>query len=528
MAGLYDLATLRRSLPLTIRWLNDNIRDDRGGKPRIVINVVDGCDAFADNAAAACEILSLLADQPIEGVSLEDDRGTYMPFQVGAFVGAARSLLPPPLKLLVHMHSGGGFENASLIEALLQGGRRRLGRPPQARGDHRPRLAGGAHREPRSHRQSSYAGLSRRTIAAARDVAPARRRRASGPRRSADPGKERLRLMLDFFRQKPARFMDLPPEAIGGRYGYRICPLAADPPVIAGRLAEVTGRPAGEFPEEVLLQMVRLMRRDLRAGLRLVYDEPEQLMHLYVRAGGGAQSKAGVDHEADYRALTRDGSYVWLRDVVHVVRTADGAVEALVGFMFDISERKKTEEKLLNLQKELQDLSFKDGLTGLANRRRFDSLVYLEWDASRRNERPLSILMIDIDFFKQYNDHYGHIQGDECLKRVANALSSGSTRARDFLARYGGEEFALVLPDTDEKGAAYVAASCRDALSAERIPHETSSVAPTVTVSIGVGTLVPSAADELVHFIEEVDRRLYRAKQGGRNALVVGRAAASK
>ena len=233
-----------------------------------------------------------------------------------------------------------------------------------------------------------------------------------------------------------------------------------------------------------------------------------------------AQSKSGVDHEADYRALTRDGSYVWLRDVVHVVRDEHGAVEALVGFMFDISERKKTEEQLLRLQRELQDLSFKDGLTGLANRRRFDALLDLEWASARRNQRPLSLLLIDIDHFKLYNDQYGHVQGDDCLKRVARALASGATRPRDFTARFGGEEFALGLPETDAKGAEHVAARCREALAAARIAHERSPVAPNVTVSIGVGTIVPTGSDEQLRFIEEVDRRLYRAKQSGRNSLV--------
>ena len=236
-----------------------------------------------------------------------------------------------------------------------------------------------------------------------------------------------------------------------------------------------------------------------------------------------AQSKAGVDHEADYRALTRDGSYVWLRDVVHVVRSKDGTVEALIGFMFDISERKRTEERLLALQKELQDLSFKDGLTGVANRRRFDALLDVEWNAARRNQLPLSLIMFDIDYFKQYNDRYGHIQGDDCLKRVAQALKSGATRPRDFFARYGGEEFALVLPETDERGAEKVARRCRDALEAEGIAHETSLVEKLVTVSIGVGSIVPPLDGQLMQFIEEVDKRLYRAKLGGRNRLVVVR-----
>jgi diguanylate cyclase (GGDEF)-like protein len=206
---------------------------------------------------------------------------------------------------------------------------------------------------------------------------------------------------------------------------------------------------------------------------------------------------------------------------VHVVRNDDGSVDALVGFMFDISERKRTEEKLTSLRRELEDLSFKDGLTGVANRRRFDGLMEVEWGAAQRNKKPLSLVMFDIDLFKQYNDHYGHVRGDECLKRVALTLSAGAKRPRDFFARYGGEEFVLVLPETDEPGAEAVASRCRDALLAEAIPHETSTVAPTVTVSIGVGTIVPSADDTPEVFVEEVDKRLYRAKQGGRNSLIV-------
>lgn len=233
-----------------------------------------------------------------------------------------------------------------------------------------------------------------------------------------------------------------------------------------------------------------------------------------------AQSKAGVDHEADYRALNKDGTYVWLRDVVHVVRADDGTVEALIGFMFDISERKRTEDRVLQLQHELQDLSFKDPLTGLANRRRFDALFASEWTAATESRKALSVLMIDIDFFKQYNDRYGHVRGDECLKRVARALSIGATRPRDFLARFGGEEFVLVLPETDDAGAERVAVRCREALSQEAIAHEVSSIGDTVTVSIGVGTIVPSTGGSALDFVEIVDKRLYRAKGQGRNVIV--------
>jgi diguanylate cyclase (GGDEF)-like protein/PAS domain S-box-containing protein len=233
-----------------------------------------------------------------------------------------------------------------------------------------------------------------------------------------------------------------------------------------------------------------------------------------------SQSQAGTDHEADYRALTKDGGYVWIRDVVHVVRTDDGEVDSLIGFMFDISERKKTEDKVLALQKELEALSFKDGLTGVANRRMFDSIMEVEWANARRTSQPLSMIMLDIDFFKQYNDHYGHVQGDSCLKLVGQVLSSAATRARDFVARFGGEEFVLVLPETDEKSAAKIAERCRSLLFKEQIAHEKSSASQILTVSLGVGTIIPTHGDEPIGFIEEVDRRLYLAKQNGRNCIV--------
>lgn len=199
-----------------------------------------------------------------------------------------------------------------------------------------------------------------------------------------------------------------------------------------------------------------------------------------------SQSLAGVDHEADYRAMKRDGGYVWIRDVVHVVRDGDGNVDSLVGFMFDITARKRSEEKLAELQKTLEELSYRDGLTGVANRRMFESVIEREWDEARRSGRPLSLALVDIDAFKQYNDHYGHLQGDESLKAVAQALQ-GSTRPRDFLARFGGEEFVLVLPDTDSAAAAAVAERCRQLILEQDIVHEVSG-SGRLTISIGVGT----------------------------------------
>lgn len=248
---------------------------------------------------------------------------------------------------------------------------------------------------------------------------------------------------------------------------------------------------------------------------RMHPDDREWVVNFCV-----SQSQSGVDHEADYRALTASGDYVWIRDVVHVVRDEAGEVEALVGFMFDISERKRTEQELLRLQKELEELSLKDSLTGVANRRYLDRILEKEWTRSCRHHQPLSLAIFDIDYFKQYNDRYGHLQGDKCLKQVAQLLEE-SVRSVDVVARFGGEEFVLVMPQTDTAAAQAVVERCYQRLAEAGIAHEASPIADRLTFSCGLGSSLPEREESLEAFVERVDRSLYEAKSHNRNELVI-------
>jgi isopropylmalate/homocitrate/citramalate synthase len=284
MEGKYDVETLRRNLVASIAWIQANILGDQGGQPRILINIVDGCDAFTENLERTCAMLDVLAKEAIEGVSIEDDRGTYLPFQVGTCVAIARGFLPAPKQLLVHVHSGAGFENASVMEALLRGADGVWGGLPKqaATIGHASlgELIANLVRIGNPHMQEYQVERLLPLATALQELDAGK----AVPEDLPILGRNAYRLTLDFFRQREDRFMDLPPERIGGRYGFRICPVVSDTPVIAGRLAEVSGKPAASFPQPVLEQMIRLMRRDLRAGVRIAYDEPEQLIKLYLRA----------------------------------------------------------------------------------------------------------------------------------------------------------------------------------------------------------------------------------------------------
>lgn len=163
-----------------------------------------------------------------------------------------------------------------------------------------------------------------------------------------------------------------------------------------------------------------------------------------------------------------------------------------------------------------------DGLTNIFNRRKFDRTLKQEWKRTFRNNRSLAMIMIDIDHFKLFNDHYGHIEGDECLKKVANVLHDALNRPGDFLARYGGEEFAVLLPETDMKGACHLAEKMRQIILDLKIANAQSTIAPYVSISLGVAVYQPSSDENFaspVDLIAAADSMLYAAKKNGRNQV---------
>jgi diguanylate cyclase (GGDEF)-like protein len=176
---------------------------------------------------------------------------------------------------------------------------------------------------------------------------------------------------------------------------------------------------------------------------------------------------------------------------------------------------------LVNINEDLQRLSYLDGLTGIANRRHFEKTLGLEWRRVNRAGMALSLLMIDIDFFKSLNDAYGHQRGDVCLTSVANALCNTLKRSGDMVARYGGDEFIIILPGTTEEGAAEIGEVIRATIEALELPHKDSSVANVLTISIGVVTVYPTQGFYPQELVAAADEALYLAKEQGRNQLSI-------
>lgn len=178
----------------------------------------------------------------------------------------------------------------------------------------------------------------------------------------------------------------------------------------------------------------------------------------------------------------------------------------------DITETKKSEI-------ELNYLATMDGLTGLSNRRIFDQRILEAWQICQREKQALSLILCDVDYFKQYNDYYGHQAGDNCLKKIAQSLNKVTKRPADLVARYGGEEFAIILPNTHNHGAVKVGKNIIAAIEKLQLPHVTSRVSNHITLSLGIATVTPSQTSKPTNLIRQADEKLYEAKETGRNRL---------
>ncbi len=214
-------------------------------------------------------------------------------------------------------------------------------------------------------------------------------------------------------------------------------------------------------------------------------------------------------HHIEYHKLDRQ--------ILNSTRIA--SMEAQLGLMN--SELYAANEKLELANSKLSTLSVTDGLTGLFNRRRFDEFLHQEWNRCKRIEAPLSLLMFDLDFFKLFNDTYGHLEGDDCLKKTAKSIQNAAMRTTDLAARYGGEEFAIILSDTNSQGAKVVARAARAAVAALAIPHTNSAISDVVTVSVGIASMIPKKENNSAELIEKADKALYFSKETGRNRITL-------
>ncbi len=233
------------------------------------------------------------------------------------------------------------------------------------------------------------------------------------------------------------------------------------------------------------------------------------------------QKAKGLPLPTEYECLMVDQK----RNLKHVVMktyTPPGQSSSIVSF-FDITKRKKAEKALQGAHEKLRIISSIDELTQVANRRHFNERLYREWNRLRRDGSSLAMIMCDVDCFKLYNDNYGHQNGDRCLRAIADTIQETVKRSVDLVSRYGGEEFAVIMPNTDTEGVFQVAETIRLAVESLEISNRASTVAPVITLSLGVSSMIPTAAHLPDVLIRDADNALYNAKRQGKNRTVIGK-----
>lgn len=222
-----------------------------------------------------------------------------------------------------------------------------------------------------------------------------------------------------------------------------------------------------------------------------------------------------------YRCQKKDGTYIWME--AHISLYCDrisGTPIGYVNVVRNVAERKAAEERLHDAYSALETLATIDGLTGVANRRHFDEVITQEWRRAARVGRPVSLLLLDVDQFKSYNDLYGHLRGDSCLRQVAESALDIIQRPSDLVARFGGEEFGVILPETDSSSALELAEKIRVSVESRVLDHR-GNTPGIVTVSIGCATIVPERGSSANILIDTADHALYDAKRAGRNKVIV-------
>lgn len=235
---------------------------------------------------------------------------------------------------------------------------------------------------------------------------------------------------------------------------------------------------------------------------------------------GTDQLRAGDTLDVDFRLRTKQRGYRWFNSHAKADRDASGRMMRMAGSITDIHEQRMASEALRMAQTELTRLAYRDTLTGQYNRRYFDEHFQREWDRARRTHEPLALLLIDLDHFKAFNDHYGHPAGDSCLAQVAQVLAQAASRSADILARLGGEEFGVVLPGTSAAGAEEVAVRIRAQLAKAVIAHE-AAPAGRMTVSIGIAVVADRDGPSPAELLVQADKALYETKHRGRDGVTL-------